>query len=954
LEDAFISQVILEDSIFEGCIASSSNGGSILLGSLSILTITSCYFSYSFALMVGGAVFADTSSSIFIIDSLFTNCSSGLNGGVLFLSKETSGFARNTSFIQCFSERGAVFYALSGSLLNLEFCILHGNTAVDRGGGIFLFSSASICGTELLFTDNKGLSGGVLHLYEGSSVIFRNCTFSMNQAVRFGGAIFADTSSRLDLGKCSFTRNVAGSGGSIFLREASEFILQNSSFEQNHAVTFSSVCDEMLGSGGAITFSSLNTSYVIKQNKFLLNYADRFGGALSFFFTRSSINDSLTIPYYGLFHNNSAGLYGLNYASPTLHMIAEIVRFFEYQGDLFDFKVHFFDAFNQNSFPKLCNFHILFDYLNGEGDPFLISPSSFLLDEITENQSLSTKIGFFFKVSLLSPPSVFEVINVSLKLAGIGLESNFVNLSIGMCPRGFALEADSILFYKCVPCLSGAFLNTSDPSFIRCAKCPSGKYSFALSEECIQCPEGRFSAESGGSDSCAECPLGTFGARKSQSFCSSCEVGKYNDRFGQSVCLFCPFDSITLTENNISNLDCMCPSGTFGNPLQGPCQVCKKFKGVSCEVNSSVPYVKTGFWRKPESVSVAQECFPAFACIESAFLVNTPCALNYAGRRCGVCVEGKYRSIDSCKNCPSMWLIFVVLLFIIAAVLGGCVYMIFFSKGLHINISFRPILVSIQSLGVLNRFFSKEISNSGIMDQVLSFLDLSNMNFELFFNLECISKTSFWDIFVFKILILLLFCASFLGICFWYVKCKSMKGGNVGSHPTVSVLDKCIALLLMLLSTFYTFVLGMILTVFRCYPPEDGTHTLLSSPSLDCYDSEWFSNLWIIIIGIMFLIYFPLLLAFILWKNRSKIYSNTFFFRYGILVKPYKMQFFYWEVILLIRKLILICLVDLTNGMPNTERAFILICFLILELFLDFLVNPFQEENVPIRELRNV
>jgi hypothetical protein len=158
----------------------------------------------------------------------------------------------------------------------------------------------------------------------------------------------------------------------------------------------------------------------------------------------------------------------------------------------------------------------------------------------------------------------------------------------------------------------------------------------------------------------------------------------------------------------------------------------------------------------------------------------------------------------------------------------------------------------------------------------------------------------------------------------------------------------------MLLSTFYTFVLGMVLSAFRCYPQEDGSYTLLTSPSHDCYDSEWYSYLWIIIFGMLFLVYFPIQLAFVLWRNRAKINSNAFFYRYGVLVAPYKAQYFYWEVVLLIRKLILICLVDLTNGMPSSERAFILICFLILELFLDFLSNPFKEENMPIRELRNV
>jgi hypothetical protein len=173
----------------------------------------------------------------------------------------------------------------------------------------------------------------------------------------------------------------------------------------------------------------------------------------------------------------------------------------------------------------------------------------------------------------------------------------------------------------------------------------------------------------------------------------------------------------------------------------------------------------------------------------------------------------------------------------------------------------------------------------------------------------------------------------------------------VKAHP--SAFDKCISFWLMMAGTFYTFVLSMVLSAFRCYPQEDGSFTLLPSPSHDCYDSEWYSNLWIIVLGISFLVYLPVQVVLILWKNQ-KISSNMFFARYGVLVSPYKKQYFYWEVILMMRKLLLICLVDLTNGLPNTDRSFILVCFLFAEMFLDVFLNPFQEDGFPVVEIRNL
>ena len=113
-------------------------------------------------------------------------------------------------------------------------------------------------------------------------------------------------------------------------------------------------------------------------------------------------------------------------------------------------------------------------------------------------------------------------------------------------------------------------------------------------------------------------------------------------------------------------------------------------------------------------------------------------------------------------------------------------------------------------------------------------------------------------------------CVVFLGVCYLYVKYNAVESQNAFSRSKASVFDKCISLLLMLLSTFYTFVLGMVLSAFRCYPQEDGSYTLLTSPSHDCYDSEWYSYLWIIIFGMLFLVYFEIYIAFLYIEKRGR------------------------------------------------------------------------------------
>jgi hypothetical protein len=705
---------------------------------------------------------------------------------------------------------------------------------------------------------------------------------------------------------------------------------------------------------------------ILSLNAFALNFADRFGGALGLSFQNSNDFNASGVGSSGIFVGNVARLYGSDAGSSIVRLWVQSTRSFVYQGEPFEVQVHMLDAFNQTAFPESCTIRIFMEnnWENGSlldnDELFILEPSSFFLSEKPQNQVLALKVGFYFYKAMLNLPIVTETLNVSLKVVVNGLESNLVHLVVGKCPFGSALESDSVLFYKCIPCLPGAFLNSSDPLWIRCSKCPAGTYSLASSTSCLSCPKGRFSDESGGvSDLCVECPLGTFGYRVSQSVCDICSIGKYSDQSGETVCKSCPFASVTLQDRAFHVGDCVCPVGFFGVPVKEKCSSCPKFKGLRCDANSTVPFIEKEYWRLPGDVSVAQECIPSFACLESGFLRTTPCALNFEGSRCGSCADGMYLSSQSCWECPSSWLILLIVTAFVCIVLGACIYLIFSSRGGFMSrSSFRPILVSIQSLGIISRFFSKDASaGSGLVNRMLSFLDLSNVNLDFLFGLDCLGRIGFWDTFMLRIIALFSISVFLLVGCYLYEKVyRKSRTGQAGAkfYFKNAVFDKCISLLLMLTSTFYTFVLSMILSAFRCYPQEDGTFTLLPSPSLDCYDSEWYKHVWIIVLGIMFLAYFPVQIGIVLWKNRRNLQSNVFFARYGVLVSPFKERYFYWEVVLMLRKVFLICLVDLTNGMAISERSFILICFLFAEMFSDVLVNPFKDKGLPISEIRNM
>jgi hypothetical protein len=255
------AHAIVEDSNFSDCFASGSAGGSIFLGSQGNLTVTSSRFLSSSTSILGGSIFADRLSMFSISQSAFNNSISGLNGGAIFMSEQSIGRLTDSLFTESISVKGSAIYALFGAILSVNRSNFYANIADESGGAIFVHSNASVFCFFTRFEENRAVSGGALYLDEGSLVDVRNCSFSSNRAILFGGAVIAEMNSLLFIANSWFFRNLAQSGGALFLKEAFSFSSQNSSFQSNEALITAKSCDELSGCGGAIYFSGFDSVF---------------------------------------------------------------------------------------------------------------------------------------------------------------------------------------------------------------------------------------------------------------------------------------------------------------------------------------------------------------------------------------------------------------------------------------------------------------------------------------------------------------------------------------------------------------------------------------------------------------------------------------------------------------------------------------------------------------------
>ena len=185
-------------------------------------------------------------------------------------------------------------------------CVFDGNRCENSGGGIIVatFGAPGIVHvTNCEFIENtSGVNGGGLYNSASSSAL-NNCQFSGNESGNAGGGMhFANTSSaerEVTVTNCIFENNTSNHGGAFYHFSGGpggdDFLFENCQFIGNKAVT-SPNPDFFFPDGGAMGFqysinaNPTNDSIVITDCIFDGNTADRVGGGITYFNSRTTDN----------------------------------------------------------------------------------------------------------------------------------------------------------------------------------------------------------------------------------------------------------------------------------------------------------------------------------------------------------------------------------------------------------------------------------------------------------------------------------------------------------------------------------------------------------------------------------------------------------------------------------------------------------------------------------------
>jgi hypothetical protein len=261
---------------------------------------------------------------------------------------------------------------------------------------------------------------------------------------------------------------------------------------------------------------------------------------------------------------------------------------------------------------------------------------------------------------------------------------------------------------------------------------------------------------------------------------------------------------------------------------------------------------------------------------------------------------------------------------------------------------------------------SYDFSYPPILVELMNFLVNLFPQMNQGFSMECLLKqekiiisNQYYQLLLVALLPFFIVILSFLYIITYnFFKRKQndlMKKLNVSTMDSL----KCISLIVILL--LYPNMIQTCLETFFCQEVGDAKTSeirLRKDLALVCWDDshiKWILALCLpllIIIGLLF----PLLIIRIIVKlrRRGELKERIYLFRYGFFYFGYKRQYFYWEFVGLLRKIVLIAFNIFFIMFKVLDPTYQLLCLLFtvcLSLYLNVQLHPYERALNPVYKL---
>ncbi|KAJ3426747.1 insulin-like growth factor binding proteinn-terminal [Anaeramoeba flamelloides] len=517
-------------------------------------------------------------------------------------------------------------------------------------------------------------------------------------------------------------------------------------------------------------------------------------------------------------------------------------------------------------------------------------------------------------------------------------------------------EKGSKSIEDCIECKIGTYQNQMGKSM--CQLCAMGQYQNETGQSgCNDCPVGSYTDKQE-SINCKFCPSGSYQDEDGRINCQSCPFDTYQPNIGSTECNYCPITSETLSTRCKSIKECYCSMGYYGEP-GGYCSKCPA-DGICNTFNQLYPLPKPGYWSSKGNSFEILKCKIIDACPGKEI---DACNINlgYTGYKCSECLRDFYKLDYKCEQCPSnasqrLVLILLIFLFCILCLLLIAKRATAYFSSFTISFSFLQLLAIIYQLNIN---WPKRVSYSLKLFLPFEF-NLDFLATECSINLSYVEKwfiielSPFIFVALFVLINIILFLHSKLLNKFNFNKLLLTKCPKLIYKPSKSndqfvlyylhlikyymllPFHQCMSNLqltklkyisinvyLTLLTLLYLILSQKCLEIFNCkYDHEIKKWIFQPDPNYYCYNNYWYTTIFpfALIFILLYIVGIPIMIIYLLMKNSKNLNEKEFDLKFGLLCSRYNKSFFFWEILIMLRKLLLVIIKIFCYNYPNEKN----------------------------------
>jgi len=964
IQAIFDSNVIISDCEMRG--NRGDYGGVVHISSKSSLTLENCSAVNNTAEVVGGVAYVDQSSVLTISSSHLLGNSAAQKGAVVFSFYGRISIVSSRLLDNFAGAYGSVY--ASDSSLQLFNTTLANNTAAGSSPGI-VGSQTSIQVVECKFLAQSSVNGAMF-LLDQSQLTVNSSLFSGCSAMSSGGCIFA-SSSDVTIVNSSASQAWSAAGAFINLAQSSNLTLISVSISDT---TSPAMLGTLQATGGIVSILSSS-------------FSNNHGGAIYAQYTLLTLNSTSFTKASGIsggaiytigcvmnvqkcrFSGNSASMGGAIFAA-AVALVPVTIKNSLFEGNIAPLAgAYYSESVNSliegNTFSSNLAVEVPGFLGSGSGGAIVCSctlqgscqnvlkGNSFVGNRaILRGGAVLWQHSFplFLNNSFSDNTAAYgtDIASYAIKLMLVGLDMQtkpYLNESMS---RPLALLIENVgsgyvfdglirlgLFdhqgqLLTMDSSSGAEISVpadSNLTLFGSVKAMASHGIFTFSQFTLTAKPGT-----------SQDALITTPAIRMQTL-SAYDLSIAQDalivRFTFRECLMGEYQQYDKCET--------CPGGTYSFSPEEPCTACPE--GAVCYGNYTMVPEK-GYWRADVFTPTFFYCDNYDACIGSPgenLSLQGLCATGYTGNLCATCekdysISGK----NACSKCPSLFENCVITFIVALLALFFLAIAIFIAirsaarpnseLAIYVKIlmNYTQMMIIAASLNMRWPSYASTFLNAQIM--------VSNAA-EQVFSVDCLLQKVYPDQLLFmKVTMtsILPVALMLLGVLAWLLiaMCKSI----------ALFKEKLVATFVMILFLIHTTITKTEFSVFPCKELKSGELWLERDLNQRCWSTQ--HTRFIQSVGlpsiVVWVIGLPLVCLLYIHRRRIALHSPSVQMQYSFLYKGYQRNRYYWEFVILYRKITLVMVLVFLASYSAAIQAQTILAILLFSVIFQIYIQPFN------------